>query len=166
MIERPENGKLLMSDDIGIGVVSFLGPLTVSNSGQIDEVVNRVRFGLPRRCYGASRTCRLGRPSCRALVPARVWRILHLARRWDLRVTSDPGFLWFDPGSHSTGPTPAKPNANNFILVTQRVDACKDGAADCLLLLSQMVAEKLMPSDVAGVHPRDGVVHEELGVDF
>jgi hypothetical protein len=45
MIERPENGKLLMSDDIGIGVVSFLGPLTVSNSGQIDEVVNRVRFG-------------------------------------------------------------------------------------------------------------------------
>jgi hypothetical protein len=50
--------------------------------------------------------------------------------------------------------------------VTQGVDASKDGAADCLLLLAQMVAEKLMPSDVASIHARDGVVHEELGVDF
>ncbi len=45
MIERPENGKLLMSHGRRYRRGEFRGPLTVSNSGQIDEVLDRVRFG-------------------------------------------------------------------------------------------------------------------------
>jgi hypothetical protein len=35
-----------------------------------------------------------------------------------------------------------------------------------LLLMAQMIAEELMPRDVTGVHARNGMIHEELGVDL
>src|SRR5215471_14872465 len=38
--------------------------------------------------------------------------------------------------------------------------------ADGLLLAAQMFLEKLVPGDVPGVHARDGVIHQKLGIEL
>ena len=42
----------------------------------------------------------------------------------------------------------------------------KHGAANYLLLPSQMIVKQLVSSNVAGVHAGHGVVHQELGIDL
>jgi hypothetical protein len=42
----------------------------------------------------------------------------------------------------------------------------KHGAADYLLLQSQMIVKQLVSSNVAGVHAGHGVVHQELGINL
>src|SRR5690348_9653404 len=60
----------------------------------------------------------------------------------------------------------AKPGSNRARLLQRCLQRGDGGIADCLLLSPQVVAEKSIARDVAGIHTRQGMVHQEVHVDF
>ena len=68
--------------------------------------------------------------------------------------------------NNSLGCTTAEPTLQ-ILTFGQRTCQCrKHGAANYLLLPSQMIVKQLVSSNLAGVHAGHGVVHQELGIDL
>ena len=68
--------------------------------------------------------------------------------------------------NNSLGCAMAEPTLQILTFGQRRFQSRKHGAADYLLLPSQMIVKQLVSSDVAGVHAGHGVVHQELGIDL
>ena len=65
-----------------------------------------------------------------------------------------------------SGCATAQPTLQRLTFGLRSSQSRKHGAADYLLLPSQMIVKQLVSSNVAGVHAGHGVVHQELGIDL
>ena len=97
------------------------------------------------RASGGSSSCRL--PNAFLLLAQSVWFQLEL--------------------SNSFSASPAtEPIDQNFLLRKRLTERGKHNSTDSLLLAAQVVFNQLVSSDIACVHTRDRMVHEELGIEF
>src|SRR5579864_9755919 len=67
---------------------------------------------------------------------------------------------------NSPGCARAEPASQSLIFHKRSSQRRKHSATDSLLLLAQVVFKKLVPSDVAGVHSGNRVIHQELRIDL
>lgn len=60
----------------------------------------------------------------------------------------------------------AEPISQRPMFGARRFQRSKYRSTDCLLLAAQMILKKLVSGNVAGIHARDCVVHQELGIEL